>query len=156
MNRPRSVFAAAQAGSDQRQGAVLPGIEVRLQVEAGDALLGVGDLLSLEVQPALRRREAASQVEASVEATEELRPKLAETVQGDVQAALQALVERPAALNLVIPQAQVEVAQRPALPRLGARLENSAKLAQAALTSNPAQRQPLVANTSLATQGTGQ
>lgn len=78
-------FAAAQAGSDQRQGAVLPGIEVRLQVEAGDALLGVGDLLSLEVQPALRRREAASQVEASVEATEELRPKLAETVQGDVR-----------------------------------------------------------------------
>ena len=91
---------------------------------SGDALLGVGDLLSLEVQPALRRREAASQVEASVEATEELRPKLAETVQGDVQAALQALVERPAALNLVIPQAQVEVAQRPALPlAFGARLE---------------------------------
>ncbi len=72
----------------------------------------------------MRRREAASQVEASVEATEELRPKLAETVQGNVQAALQALVERPAALNLVIPQAQVEVAQRPALPlALGARLE---------------------------------
>ncbi len=117
-------FAAAQAGSDQRQGAILPGIEVRLQVEAGDVLLGVGDLLSLEVQPALRRREAASQVEASVEATEELRPKLAETVQGDVQAALQALVERPAALNLVIPQAQVEVTQRPALPlAFGARLE---------------------------------
>ena len=106
----------------------------------------------------MRRREAASQVEPPVETTEELRPKLAETVQGDVQAAVQALVEPPAALHLVVAQAQVEVGQRPALPlAFGARLEQRRLAAQAALDVEiHAQRQSLVAKTSPAAQGTGQ
>lgn len=98
------------------QGAVLPGIQPGLKPQLTQALGTEADPLAIEGQLALGCVEAAGEVEAPLEAAEQAGPELTKPIEGDVQPAIEALLQAALAVDAVVAQACLNLLQRPALP----------------------------------------
>ena len=106
-------LAALNAAGLEVELGALGAIEVGVQVEALQAVVGKGQLLALEVELALRGFQGAGHLDTPVDLPAQLRPQLGQARQLDVDLPGQTLLQAAAAVDAVVAQADVQVGEGP-------------------------------------------